>query len=278
MKIYFNYSFVLILNFVEHFVNDIVAAVVQSVRNVLLNHGQVTQNSDVMESTLNQLQDQHRHMGYDEGANTFSQSSSVATTYFDSEASTASSINLSAFYLDAVWMNRNNRLDSGSASSDATEGVMSAQSGQHEVVHVQPGSSMPAAMFNQGMVPRVTYSTPIPSREQFVDPHPVWESYQENEPIAGLGYVSPPPIPPRRQPRHQPRRSPNPFRGGIIDDHFRCVICMESLMNREPYAMPCGHVVCHSDLLQWLSGNHTSICPCCREGISYAECIRLYII
>lgn len=115
-----------------------------------------------------------------------------------------------------------------------------------------PPSAMQAPTPQPNPIQRVQRSATVHHIEPLVEPQP------------------PPPVPPRRSTNVDVNT-----RNGEI---FRCVICMESIIGRDPHTTPCGHTLCHHDLNEWLNHYQASTCPYCRDPITYAECIRLYVI
>jgi len=56
-----------------------------------------------------------------------------------------------------------------------------------------------------------------------------------------------------------------------------CAICMEAYVEREPVALPCGHVFCLSCIqaLRDTGSNIHNLCPICRKEYAMYQTIML---
>lgn len=182
--------------------------------------------------------------------------SSGSPTVYDSDASTAS-IDLAILYGCNQQMETNNLNNSG-ISIDLNDSGVSIDTNRMrqfiEVDYMRPPTPRPIPVQN-----RLQNLAPV--QNQILAPH--------FEPLV-VEHNAPPPVPPPRPMNVD--RNPNDI------DFFRCVICMEPVIGKDPHTTPCGHTVCHADLNEWLNHYQASTCPYCRDPISYSECIRLYVI
>lgn len=201
--------------------------------------------------------------------------SSNSSTIYDSDASTAS-LDLAALY-ESQRMASNNR--SGSSNDIEYDSGIDVESIDidpmnqiDQVIEYTVGELSPiqsqflisAPLADQPSAMRAPTPRPIPIQRM---QHPA-AVHHTIEPL--VVPQQPPPVPPRRPMNVGENRNDGVF--------FRCVICMESIIGRDPHTTPCGHTLCHQDLNEWLNHYQASTCPYCRDPITYAECIRLYVI
>lgn len=209
-------------------------------------------------------------------------SSGASTTMYDSTASTVS-LDLAALYDGNQLMDSIDPNDSGIDSDDDSDRmsqfievdyIIHEFSPLHQefLMPMNPPSSRHPLSNPHLIAMRAPTTHPISNQnlrqnlEPFVSPLlsvAPFDPLIEND-------VQPPPLPPRRSPNVNTNRNNG--------DNFRCVICMEPVIGNDPHATPCGHTICHADLTEWLNRHEATTCPYCREPISYAECVRLYVI
>lgn len=207
-------------------------------------------------------------------------SSGTSATMYDSSASTVS-LNLAALYGANQQMDILN--DSG-ISVDSDDDINRASEFIEIDYIVQelyntgtpsyhPSSHNPLSIPHNSL--RIPTPHPTANQNYLQNPAPLRnapsiEHFEQFVEVVEYNVQPPSPLPPRRlQNLHT-----NPSN----DEYFRCVICMDPVIGNDPHATPCGHTVCHADLNEWLNHHHATTCPYCREPITYAECVRLYVI
>lgn len=189
-------------------------------------------------------------------------------------ASTAS-LNLAVLYEGNQRMESDNFNDSGILIDSDDDINQTSEFIEIDDIVQELIPSHPQTSRHPLSIPHIFLRAPTPrptaNQNQVLNLAPVRNpsSAAQYEPLVEYN-VQPPPLPPRRSEnlRTIPRNV----------EHFRCVICMEPVIGNDPHATPCGHTLCHADLDEWLNHHQASTCPYCREPISYAECVRLYVI
>ena len=54
-----------------------------------------------------------------------------------------------------------------------------------------------------------------------------------------------------------------------IFELYECTVCLESMLNKQPRILPCGHTFCTPCIISLVATGTSMVCPKCRGVLDY---------